>query len=259
MIATSLPDSALQVVWEKYALQKEERLREQLLLHYLPLVKVVAGRMKVGMPGSVEYDDLVSTGLMGLMNSIENFSPERGFKFETFAVPRIRGAILDGLRDVDWAPRSVRQKGRRLEQAIEKLTVELGRLPHDQEIANELGLEGDEYSHFMEQAGAAPVISLDVRASDRDEDDGGALHEVVPDNSSIDPLLELEQKDARDIAKQLISQLSEQERSVVALYYYEELTFKEIGQVLNVSESRICQIHTKVLATLRTRMKKVTD
>jgi len=259
MIATSLPESSIQTIWEKYALHKEERLREQLLLHYLPLVKVVAGRMKVGMPGSVEYDDLVSTGLMGLMNSIENFSPDRGFKFETYAVPRIRGAILDGLRDIDWAPRSVRQKGRRLEQAIEKLTVELGRLPHDQEIAAELGLQGDEYNHFMEQAGAAPLISLDVRASDHDEEDGGALHEVVADTSQVDPLIALEQKDTREIAKRLISQLSEQERSVVALYYYEELTFKEIGQVLNVSESRICQIHTRVLATLRGRMKKATD
>lgn len=259
MIATSLPDTALQAVWEKYALNKDERLREQLLLHYLPLVKVVAGRMKVGMPGSVEYDDLVSTGLMGLMNSIENFSLDRGFKFETYAVPRIRGAILDGLRDIDWAPRSVRQKGRRLEQAIEKLTAELGRLPHDQEIAAELGLVGDEYNHFMEQAGAAPVISLDVRASDRDEEDGGALHEVVADTSSVNPLDALEQKDAKDVAKKLISQLSEQERAVVALYYYEELTFKEIGQVLNVSESRICQIHTRVLATLRSRMKRATE
>ncbi len=259
MITLSLPESEIQLVWERYAELREEQLREKLLLHYLPLVKVVAGRMKVGMPGSVEYDDLVSTGLIGLINSIENFAPERGFKFETYAVPRIRGAILDGLRDVDWAPRSVRQKGRRLEQAIEKLTVGLGRLPHDQEIAAELGLEGDDYNHFMEQAGAAPVISLDVRASDRDEEDGGALHEVVADPSSINPLTELEQKDAREIAKRLIAQLSEQERAVVALYYYEELTFKEIGQVLSVSESRICQIHTRILATLRSRMKRATD
>lgn len=259
MIATSQPDSEILQVWEKYSLHHDERLRERLLLHYLPLVKVVAGRMKVGLPGSVEYDDLVSTGLMGLMNSIDNFSPERGFKFETYAVPRIRGAILDGLRDSDWAPRSVRQKGRRLDQAIEKLTVELGRPPHDHEIAVELGLKGEEYSHFMEQAGAASVISLDVRVSERDEDEGGALHEVVADPAGINPLAELEQKDTREIAKQLIAQLGEQERAVVALYYYEELTFKEIGQVIGVSESRVCQIHTRVLATLRARMQKSTE
>lgn len=259
MNTTTMPEPELQSTWETYALSRDGQLRERLLIHYLPLVRVVAGRLKVGLPGSVEYDDLVSTGLMGLMNSIESFSPDRGFKFETFAVPRIKGAILDGLREVDWAPRSVRQKSRQLEQAIEKLTVELGRQPHDQEIARELGLEGDDYSHFMEQAGAASVISLDVRISEHDEDDGGSLHEVVADPESPSPLQVLEQRDARETARQLIARLSEQERAVVALYYYEELTFKEIGQVLGVSESRVCQIHTKVLATLRAKMKQISD
>lgn len=246
-------------LWNDYAGGRDERLREQLLIHYIPLVKVVAGRMKVGLPGSVELGDLVSSGLMGLLNSIENFSPQRGFKFETYAIPRIRGAMLDGLRDVDWLPRSVRHKSRRLDQAMEKLTAELGRVPQDHEVAAELGLEGEDYSRFMEQAGAGAVLSLDARIATGEEGESGSLHDVIPDPTGSDPHTELERKDAREIAKRLIGQLAEQEKSVVALYYYEELTFKEIGEVLGVSESRVCQIHTRIVATLRTRLRKATE
>jgi len=246
----------IQQIWVDFNRGRDSRAREQLLIHYLPLVKMVAGRLKVGLPGSVEFGDLVSSGLMGLVNSLDNFSPERGFKFETYAVPRIKGAMLDGLRDVDWLPRSVRQKSRRLDQVIEKLSIELSRVPHEHEIALELGLNGDEYSRFMESAGTGSMLSLDTRISAGDDGEGGSLHEVIPDINHGDPLTDLEEKDAREHAKLLISQLSEQERAVVALYYYEELTFKEIGEVLGVSESRICQIHTRVLATLRVRIKQ---
>jgi RNA polymerase sigma factor for flagellar operon FliA len=241
MIGLASRKREVQQVWEEYIALPSDQLREELLIHYLPLVRVVAGRMKVGLPGSVEYDDLVSNGLIGLMNSIDHFSPERGFKFETYAVPRIRGAILDGLRDVDWLPRSVRQKSRQLDQTVEKLTIQLGRSPQEHEIAAELGLEGEDYNRFMEQAGAGSMLSLDVKFSEGDDEEGGSLHEIIPDPDSTNPLLDLENKDAKEIAKKLIARLSEQDRAVVALYYYEELTFKEIGQVLGVSESRICQ------------------
>ena len=249
----------IQNLWDQFSRQHDNRAREQLLLHYLPLVKMVAGRMKIGLPGSVEFGDLVSSGLMGLVNSLDNFSIERGFKFETYAVPRIRGAILDGLRDVDWLPRSVRQKTRRLDQAVEKLTIELGRPPQDVEIAAELGLEGNDYSRFMEAAGGGSLFSLDARIQGDDDGDGGSLHDVIPDDALRSPLMVLEEKDSREQAKRLIAQLSEQERAVVALYYYEELTFKEIGEVLGVTESRICQIHTRILATLRARLKQASE
>jgi len=206
-------------LWDDYSHRRDSRAREQLLLHYLPLVKMVAGRMKVGLPGAVEFGDLVSSGLAGLVNSLDNFSPERGFKFETYAVPRIRGAILDGLRDVDWLPRSARQKTRRLDQAVEKLTIELGRPPQDYEIAKELGLEGDDYSRFMEAAGTGSLMSLDASISTGEEGESGSLHEVIPDDEQRDPLTQLIEKDAREQAKRLIAQLSEQERAVVALYY----------------------------------------
>lgn len=259
MSATALHTPDIEQVWGRYQAGRDERAREQLLIHYLPLVKMVAGRIKVGLPGSVEFDDLVSCGLMGLVNSIDNFSPERGFKFETYAVPRIRGAMLDGLREVDWLPRSARQKGRRLDQAVEKLTNELGRAPLDHEVAAELGLEGEDYARFMESAGAGSMLSLDARISTGEDGESGSLHDVIPDNDTEDTLTKLAERDSKELAKALITELPEQERAVIALYYYEELTFREIGEVIGVSESRVCQIHTRILATLRARLRQATE
>jgi len=251
-IATPVKDVSL--LWEQYNLRRDNPCRELLLLHYLPLVRLVAGRMKLGLPGSVEFGDLVNTGLMGLVGCIDGFSPEKGFKFETYAVPRIRGAILDGLRDVDWLPRSYRQKGRQLDQAVAKLVGTHGRVPTDDEVALELGLDGDEFYRFMDQAGAGGMVSLDLPMPTGEDGETGSLHDVIPDDETPDPLERLEANDARDTALKLVDDLNEQERAVVALYYYEELTFKEIGWVLGVSESRVCQIHTKLIATLRARL-----
>ncbi len=257
MITAVAAADELEQLWETYAARRDGQVRERLMLHYLPLVKQVAGRMKVGLPGSVEFDDLVGAGLMGLINSIDHFDPQQGFKFETYAVPRIRGAILDGLRDVDWLPRSYRQKSRRLDKVMRKLIGELGRLPHDLEIARELGLNEDEYQKFVDQVGATSLVSLDVTISTGDEGGVGTLHEVVSDRTRLDPSQELEEADARDVVLKLIEALSEQERSVVALYYYEELTFREIGKVLRLSESRVCQIHTRIIAILRAKLRRI--
>jgi RNA polymerase sigma factor for flagellar operon FliA len=253
------PREELQELWQQFAGSRNNKAREKLLLHYLPLVRQVAGRIKTGLPASVEYEDLVNTGLVGLIGSIDNFNLERGFKFETYAVPRIRGAMLDGLRDVDWLPRSFRQKTRQLDQAVAKLTGEHGRSPDDREIAGELGLDDDGYQRFMDQVGAASLVSLDVKIKTDDEGETGSLHEVIPDTETPSPLDNLEEADARAMVVKLVANLSEQERAVVALYYYEELTFKEIGQVIGVSESRVCQIHTRILATLRARLTKLLE
>ena len=259
MTFQSVTADDLQTLWEKYSSVHDSESRDQLLLHYLQLVKQVAGRMKTGLPGSVEYDDLVSAGLMGLINSLDHFDLSLGNKFETYAVPRIRGAILDGLRDVDWLPRSYRQKSRRLENSLTRLINLLGRVPNDEEIAQDLGLKTDEYYRFIDKIGTASLVSLDIQVSAGDEGGTGSLHDIIPDDSGSDPLSLMEEKDARKIALNLIDELKDQERSVIALYYYEELTFKEIGKVLKVSESRICQIHTKIIATLRTQLRKLME
>ncbi len=249
----------LDELWEACLKRKESHAREQLLVHYLPIVKQLAGRMKIGLPGSVEYDDLVSTGLIGLINSIDNFKPELGYKFETYATRRIKGAILDGLRDVDWLPRSYRQKSRKLDRTMSNLAGKLGRMPDDHEIAADLGFNAEEYDKFLIQVGAASLVSLDVQMSTGEAGETGSLHEVIPDTEAVDPLARVEENDARTNALKLIRELSEQERAVVALYYFEELTFREIGKVIGVSESRICQIHTKIISKLRVRLAKMLE
>lgn len=246
-------------LWETFIEKKSEDARESLLIHYLPLVKIIAGRMKVTMPGSVEYDDLVSTGIIGLINSIDNFKPSRGFKFETYSAPRIKGAILDGLRDVDWLPRSYRQKSRRLDQTMEKLLTSLGRLPDEKEIADELGMDIDEYLRYIDQVGAASLVSLDITLPFGNSGESGSLHDVIADREKSDPCTQMEEEDVRGMALSLVEELNEQERSIIALYYYEALTFREIGEVIGVSESRVCQIHTRILSVLRVRLKELLE
>ncbi|MBM3328033.1 MAG: FliA/WhiG family RNA polymerase sigma factor [Calditrichaeota bacterium] len=251
------PDGDVTRLWETYIVQRDGLLRERLLVHYIPLVKQVAGRMKVGLPGSVAYDDVVSAGLMGLLNCIDAFEPGRGFKFETFALPRIRGAILDGLREIDYLPRSTRRKVKMLDAATEKLTADLGRPPDDREVAEELGLEGEDYTRFMESAGDFPVVSLDAPIAG-EEGETGSLNDLIPDDEA-DPHARLEEKDAQNCALRLIDELPEVDRAVIALYYYEELTLREIGLVLGVSESRVSQIHSRILSTLRGRLRNLLE
>lgn len=258
MIAGITTDN-LTALWKEFTKHKDEKARENLLIHYLPLVKYIAGRMKINLPGSVVFDDLVGAGLVGLINSIDNFNVKRGFKFETFAAPRIRGAILDGLRDVDWLPRSYRQKSRRLDQAMDKLTSTLDRIPTDEEIAAELGLGIDEYLSYIENIGVASLVSMDARISTSSEGDIGSFHDLIPDDSKMNPFENVEYSNVRDTALKLIDELGSQDRDIIALYYYEQLTFREIGEVLGISESRVCQIHTRILSILRARLRKLLE
>jgi RNA polymerase sigma factor for flagellar operon FliA len=248
----------INALWNSFQKSHDEKIREKLLINYLSLVKIIAGRMKVTLPGSVEYNDLVSSGLIGLINSIDNFNPKRGFKVETYAAPRIRGAILDGLRDVDWLPRSYRQKSRKLDQTMEKLFSRLGRIPTDEEIAKELELNLDDYYKYIDHVGAASLVSLDIHVAGT-EGDSGSLYEVISDDNQPNPYDLVEEADIQQAALNLIDELSDQERTVVALYYYEGLTFREIGEVIGVSESRVCQIHTKIISILRVRLRKLLE
>ncbi len=238
-------------LWQQYQKTKDPQIRERLTEHYAFLVKYTAGRLSMTLPDTIEYHDLISYGSFGLLDAVEKFDPGRGIKFETYAATRIRGAILDGLRSMDWIPRSVRSKARNFEKTIQELEHKLGRSPTDQEAAEAMGLSLDRYHHLLDEVKTTSVLSLD---------------EVVNPDSSDEPIKMLDtiEDDRQDIIQSLIDsellqelaaavdRLPDRERNVIALYYHEGLTLKEIGHVLDVSESRISQIHTKAIASLRT-------
>jgi len=245
-------------LWERYRQTRQPELRERLILEYLPLVKHVAGRLAVALPPYVEFNDLVGYGVFGLVEAIERYDVERGVRFETYAATRIRGAILDGLRAADWVPRSLRQKGREVEQAIARLEAQLGRPATDQEIAQELGMSLAEYDRLAAELSSVALVSLDdVWLADPEEESHLRVLETVSDEATANPQEQLEEQELERAVAEAIDQLPERERQVVALYYREGLTLKEIGQVLGVTESRVCQIHAKAILRLRAHLNRV--
>jgi RNA polymerase sigma factor for flagellar operon FliA len=214
-------------------------------VHYASLVKFVAGRLGAGLPRSVDTGDLVSAGVFGLMNAIDRFDPEQGAKFETYAIPRIRGAILDGLRSLDWVPRSVRSRSRQIQDAIAALEHQLGRAPTDEEIAAELQIEVVELEKWLADVAAGSVGPLDHVAMDATPSHADA---------QTQPGSALEEGELRDAMRQEISKLPEREQAVLVLYYDDGLTLAEIGEALGVTESRISQIHAKAVLQLRSRL-----
>jgi RNA polymerase sigma factor for flagellar operon FliA len=237
--------------WHDYRSSGDPNLRQKLLNHYLPLVRNVAGRLAMGFPKSVEVTDLINTGVIGLIEAFANFDPGRGIKFETYAVPRIRGAILDELRSLDWVPRSTRAKSRELDRASVALEGKLGRKPSHRELAAHLNVSLDEFSTTLDDVGGATLLSLDEMIY-RDEDNRQIPRvETIQANDKYSVLGEIEELELRSYLAVAISNLTEQERLVIALYYYEELTLKEIGEVMRISESRVSQIHTKAVTKLR--------
>lgn len=239
-------------LWKRYKKTRSPELRERLILEYAPLVKHVAGRLAVMLPPHVEFDDLVSYGMFGLVEAVERYDFERGVKFETYAAARIRGAIIDGLRSADWVPRSVRQKARALEKELIRLESRLGRAASDDEIAQALGMTVQEYDRLLAELSGASLVSLDeVWVADPEEESQLRLLETVSNESAASPEDSLEEKELERLLAEAIDRLPERERLVVALYYHEGLTLKEIGRVLGVTESRVCQIHTKAILRLR--------
>ena len=230
-------------------------MRERLVVAYSPLVKYVAGRTAAGLPPHVEEADLISYGLVGLISAIERFDLEREIKFETYAITRIKGAIIDELRSLDWVPRSVRAKAREIERANTKLEHQLQRAPTDEEIADELEIEVEDFQQSLIQISNSTIAALDELWTVSDSSgDQVSLMDTIEDPGAPDPARALDVGDLKDRIADSIAKLPEREKLVIALYYYENLTLREIGEVLGVTESRISQLHTKAVLRLRARM-----
>jgi RNA polymerase sigma factor for flagellar operon FliA len=237
--------------WARYQKNPSEDLRQRLLTKYLPLVRNVAARMAMGFPRSVELTDLVNTGAIGLVEAFGNYDPARGVKFETYAVPRIRGAILDELRALDWVPRSTRAKSREIDRALTHLENELGRPPEHFELARQLNLTERELNHALDDVSCTNILSLDEIIYPEDDNRQVPRIETVTDHTSLSVLGQIEKGELRTFLVTAISRLTDQEKLVIRLYYFEELTLKEIGEVMVISESRVSQIHTRAVKKLR--------
>jgi RNA polymerase sigma factor for flagellar operon FliA len=248
-------EAAIAVLWRDYKSSKDEKLRERLILHYSPLVKYVAGRVGVGLPPNIEQADLVSYGIFGLIDAIEKFDLERAIKFETYAISRIKGAIIDELRSIDWIPRSVRYKAREVEKAYAALEAKLHRSPTEAEVAGELGIKLEELHTIFSQVSFVNVVALDeLLSAGGEKGDKLSLVDTLEDTKAEDPVAAFETEETKYLLAKAINTLPEREKIVVTLYYYEGLTLAEIGQVLGVTESRICQMHTKAVLQLRGKL-----
>ncbi len=240
-------------LWKEYSRNGNLQIREKLLIKYMPLVKYVAGKMMFSLPTCVDYNDLLSAGVMGLIGALDRYNPEQGVKFETFVLPRIKGAILDELRTLDWAPRSLRSKARMVEKVNARLEKELGRAASSQEIASELNMEIEEYGGVLREVSKASLLSLDGSRVVENEN-APSMYDLLENPQSDNPHRCLEHEELNGLLIQAIENLNEQEKIVMALYYYEELTLKEIGQVLNITESRVSQIHSKAIGSLKSAL-----
>ncbi len=242
-------------LWAQYKAKPSRAVRDQLILHYSPLVKFVAGRVAAGLPQNVEQSDLVSYGIFGLIDAIDKFDLERGYKFETYAIARIKGAMLDELRSVDWVPRSVRAKARQVEKAYAKLEARFKRTPTDEEIAEELGMTDTQFQDLLGKVSFVGLVALDevlsIGGSERGE--SLTLGDTIAD-AGAGPVGQYEVEEMRQLLAESINRMPDREKMVLTLYYYEGLTLAEIGSVLGVTESRVCQIHTKSVLQLRSRV-----
>jgi RNA polymerase sigma factor for flagellar operon FliA len=250
-------DDELGALWDAFKGRASDEARERLILHYAPLVKYVASRVATGLPASVEQADLVSYGVFGLIDALQKFEPGRGNKFETYAIPRIKGAIIDELRAMDWVPRSIRFKAREIEKAHSDLEAMLKRQPSEAEMAERLGISRSELHDVVSQISFVSVLALDELVSvGADRGEQVSLIDTLADKH-LDPTSGVESQETRGLLAAAINSLSEREKIVVTLYYFEGLTLAEIGEILGVTESRVCQIHTKAVGGLRGQLSEV--
>jgi RNA polymerase sigma factor for flagellar operon FliA len=242
-------------LWREFRKSGDRAVRDRLILTYGPLVKFVAGRLGSGLPAHVDEGDLVSYGLLGLIGAIERYDPDRDVKFETYAISRIKGAIIDELRAMDWVPRSVRARARDIERAIAALEAKLHRAPTDEEIAAKLGITTDELDDSLIDISRSSIAALDeLWTISSGSGDQIALIDTIEDTSGPQPSHALDQTELREALGEAIARLPEREKLVITLYYYEELTLREIGEVLGVTESRVSQLHTKAILRLKARL-----
>src|SRR5215203_3931737 len=247
----STPTRDIKDVWDDYKRTKAEPLRNILMEHYLHLVRYNAERIHVKLPDEVELDDLMSAGIFGLMDAINAFDLDRGVKFETYCAPRIRGAILDELRSMDWVPRLVRSRAHKLDGATKQLEVELGRAPTNEEVAKRLKVPMTEYEKMAKDASAVGLVSLSRKWFETDSNKDVREIDVLEDKRGADPVREIQRKDLKEL---ITKGLSRAERLIIILYYFEEMTMKEIGATLDLSESRVSQMHSSILARLKAQM-----
>lgn len=241
----------INVLWEKYTKKKDQNIREELILHYLYLVKFTAGRLYINYKNAVEYDDLMSYGIFGLIDAIEKYDFSRGIKFDTYAQIRIRGAIIDYLREIDWIPRSVRQKAKEIENAYVEVENEKGESATDEEVASKLGITLSEFHKKIHSISSYTIVSLDEYLDQNREIN------LDTEDLIISPENRIENEEFKKILADIIDELPEKEKRIIALYYFEELTYKEIGSILQVSESRVSQLHTKAIIKLKNKLKVI--
>ncbi len=252
-----LTEKTEEELWRAYRKTGDDAIRNRLVKQYLPLVKYVAGKLAVGMPQNVEFDDLVSYGVIGLFDAIDKFDPDKHVKFKTYAVTRVRGSIFDQLRQLDWVPRSIRQKTRELEDAVRRLEAQLGRSATDREIARELGISERDFEKLILKISGTTVLSLNDVWYPGDDNDRMSIGDSIESPQNRNPDAIVEKQEIKRVIVEAINDLPDKEKKVLVLYYYEDLTLKEIGAVLGVTESRISQLHTKAIMRLRGRLTSV--
>jgi len=240
-------------LWTDYKDTGSREARDRLIVHYSPLVKYVAGRVSAGLPQNIEQADLVSYGIFGLIDAIDKFDTDRQIKFETYAIARIKGAIIDELRAIDWVPRSVRAKARAVEKAYSTLEASLHRTPSDAEVAEQMQISVGELQTIFNQVSFVGLVALDEMLSGGERGESSTLGDTLPDRGE-GPVAAFEVEEMKQILASAINRLGDREKIVLTLYYYEGLTLAEIGEVLGVTESRVCQIHTKAVLQLRSKM-----
>ena len=244
---------AIKQVTEEIEITTENR--EEVIKQYSPMIKYVANRIAMRLPPHIEVDDLISVGVLGLIDAITKYDPTRGAKFKTYAEFRVRGAILDELRSMDWVPRSVRQKASNIDSVVQKLQSKLGRPPEDEEVAGEMGISLDQFFDTLNETKSMPVLSLEGLGIAKETGEQQSLLDCLAGKSDTDPQTQIRLNELKEIIAQAIDTLPEQARLMISLYYYEELTMKEIGAVLDVTESRVSQIHSKAVFKLCTELK----
>ena len=244
--------------WLEYRKTRDPAIREAFIKQYAPLVKYVAGKVAMGMPQNVEFDDLVGFGVFGLIDAIDKFDPEKyNVKFKTYAVTRIRGAIFDELRQIDWVPRSVRAKAREIEATVSSLEAQLGRAASDQEIAKALGMNEEDFLKTLQKISGTSLLSLNDVWFSGDEKDRVSIVDSIESPSSMNPDVIMEKEVMRQVIANTINELPDKEKKILILYYYEDLTLKDIGKVLKVTESRVSQLHTKAIIRLRSKLTNI--